>query len=204
MLSRFALTYWPDLRNKVSDVISAAGTHHGTNTITDVCTPLVPCPPAAWQQKAGSNLLNALNSQPDETPGSKVGWTTLRSLDDQTVRPVSEDAKTSSSALKGASNILIQDICPDHETSHIGTAIDSVTFAALRDAITHTGAAKPERFPGAESVCDPDQLYAPGIPNPQGNNLLTVANSVTGSGQSGAPRVAREPALSRWFLLKHK
>ena len=30
LLPRFALTYWPDLRRKVSDVLSAAGTHHGT------------------------------------------------------------------------------------------------------------------------------------------------------------------------------
>ena len=31
LLPRFALTYWPDLRKKVSDVVAAAGTQHGTN-----------------------------------------------------------------------------------------------------------------------------------------------------------------------------
>ena len=30
LLPRFALTYWPDLRRKVADVLSAAGTQHGT------------------------------------------------------------------------------------------------------------------------------------------------------------------------------
>lgn len=204
LLARFALTYWSDLRSKVSDVISAAGTHHGTTAISAACTPELPCPPAAWQQKKGSNLLRALNSQPDETPGTKVGWTTLRSLDDETVLPVTENAITSTSALSGATNILIQDICPDHTTSHIGTAIDSVTFAALVDALNHAGAAVPDRFPGSGSVCDPNQLFAPGISNAQGANLLATANGLTSAGQTNAGRVNREPAVRRWFLIKHR
>ena len=31
LLPRFALTYWPSLRAKVTDVLAAAGTQHGTN-----------------------------------------------------------------------------------------------------------------------------------------------------------------------------
>ena len=67
LLPRFALAYWPDLRRKVSDVLSAAGTHHGTRVFG--CSDTSPCAPANWQQAAGSNLLRALNAQPDETPG---------------------------------------------------------------------------------------------------------------------------------------
>ena len=69
LLPRFALTYWPDLRSKVSDVLAAAGTQHGTTIGSGSCSAAAPCVPAGWQQQAGSNLLKALNSQPDETPG---------------------------------------------------------------------------------------------------------------------------------------
>src|SRR4051812_21860597 len=31
LLPRFALTYWPDLQDKVGDVLAAAGTQHGSN-----------------------------------------------------------------------------------------------------------------------------------------------------------------------------
>ena len=63
LLPRFALTYWPDLRRKVADVLSAAGTQHGTTVSR--CSDTSPCAPANWQQTAGSNLLSALNAQPD-------------------------------------------------------------------------------------------------------------------------------------------
>ena len=45
LLPRIALTYWPSLRTRVSDVLSAAGTQHGTTVGSraacrkDGCTP---------------------------------------------------------------------------------------------------------------------------------------------------------------------
>jgi hypothetical protein len=79
LLPRFALTYWPDLRGKVSDVLGAAGTPHGTIVGRGGCSAKAPCSPANWQQMQGSKLLEVLNSQPDETPG-RVSYTTVRSL----------------------------------------------------------------------------------------------------------------------------
>ena len=160
LLPRFALTYWPDLRRKVSDVLAAAGTQHGT-ILGGGCSSTSPCPPADWQQGAGSHLLRALNSQPDETPGD-VSYTTVRSLTDETVQP--QSGKHPTSALEGASNIVIQNVCPGRTTSHIGTAVDSVTFAAFADAIAHKGkgklgAARVSRFPA--DVCA--HPYAPGL-----------------------------------------
>ena len=95
-----------------------------------------PCAPAAWQQAHDSKLLRALNGRPDETPG-RVSYTTVRSLTDRTVRPQGGTHPTS--ALRGARNILIQDVCPGRRTSHIGTAVDSVTLAAVMNAIRGTG-----------------------------------------------------------------
>ena len=202
LLPRIALTYWKDLRSKVTDVIGAAGTHHGTNVISSACTPSVPCPPAGWQQKKGSKLLKALNSQPDETPGAKVGWTTVRSLSDQTVRPVTKNARTSTSALSGATNILIQDVCKGRNVSHIGTALDSVTFAAIQDALAHPGPAKISRLPRSQAFCA--DRYAPPFTNFEGDILVAAANGVTGGNQAGKPRVAAEPAVDAWFRKIHR
>lgn len=202
LLPRIALTYWKDLRTKVTDVIGAAGTHHGTNVIGSTCTASAPCPPAGWQQKKGSKLLRALNSQRDETPGKSVGWTTIRSLSDQTVRPVTKNAKTSTSALQGATNILIQDICRGRNVSHIGTALDSVTFAAIQDAIDHPGPAKIKRLPRSQAFCA--NRYAPPFENAEGDILVGLANGVTGGNQTSTPRVSAEPAVDAWFRKIHR
>ena len=198
LLPRFALTYWPDLRGKVSDVLSAAGTHHGTTAGgASACSASNPCIPAGWQQRAGSNLLEALNSQPDETPGDP-SYTTVRSLTDQTVQP--QAGKNPTSSLDGASNILIQDVCPGRETNHIGTAVDSVTFAAFVDAIEHDGkgkkgAAKVSRFP--RDTCD--HPYATGLDEAQTSAFLEASGDLTGSQGDAAPKVAAEPKVRKVF-----
>ena len=191
LLPRFALTYWPDLRNKVSDVLAAAGTQHGSNVGKAsgmACSTTNPCTPAGWQQEKGSDLLTALNAQPDETPG-KVPYTTVRSLTDQTVQP--QGGKHPTSALEGASNILIQDVCPGRTTTHIGTALDSVTFAAFDDAIAHQGAAKVSRLPA--DVCS--HPYAPGLDEATATALLGAAGDLTSGQSAAAPQLTAEPKV---------
>jgi hypothetical protein len=196
LLPRFALTYWPDLRKKVSDVVAAAGTQHGTD-IGRGCSASTPCAPANWQQIAGSHLLLAINSQPDETPGN-VSYTTVRSLTDQTVQP--QGGKHPTSALDGASNILIQGVCPGRTTSHIGTAVDSVTFAAFVDAVTHggkgkRGAARVSRLPS--DVCS--HPYALGLNEAQTTIFLNAAGGIIGGNQSMVPTVPAEPQVRKVF-----
>ena len=197
LLPRFALTYWPDLRKKVSDVVAAAGTQHGTNLGLGGCTASSPCPPADWQQGKGSHLLRAINSQPDETPGN-VSYTTVRSLTDETVQP--QGGKHPTSALDGASNILIQGVCPGRTTSHIGTAVDSVTFAAFVDAVARggkgrSGAASVSRFP--PDVCS--HPYATGLNEAQTTLFLNAAGGIIGGNQSMVPTVPAEPRVRKVF-----
>ena len=198
LLPRFALTYWPDLRRKVGDLLSAAGTQHGTNVGgAEGCSEDSPCIPAGWQQRRGSNLLEALNSQADETPGD-VSYTTVRSLFDQTVQP--QGGKHPTSSLAGASNILIQDVCPGRETTHIGTAVDSVSFNAFLDAIEHRGkrrkgAARVSRFPG--DTCD--HPYADGLDEAQTTAFLEGSGGLVGGQQEASPKVPREPKVRRVF-----
>ncbi len=193
LLPRFALTYWPDLRNSVSDLLSAAGTQHGTNVgSAQSCSAANPCIPAGWQQIRNSNLLNAINGQPDETPGD-VSYTTVRSLTDQTVQP--QGGKHPTSSLEGASNILIQDVCPGRTTNHIGTAVDSVTFAAFVDAVEHKGPAKVSRFPA--DVCD--HLYATGLDEASTGGLVDGAGGLVDSQQGQSPTVPAEPKVKKQF-----
>jgi triacylglycerol lipase len=154
LLPRIALTYWPSLRRKVSDVISAAGTQHGTSR------------------------------------GSV--WTTVRSATDETVRPATGPHPTA--ALKGATNVLIQDVCPGRSVTHIGTALDSVTFALIEDAINHRGPAGVSRLPAG--VCD--HPYAPGLDEAATTDLISAAGTLTAGRGDSEPKVRREPRVRAW------
>jgi hypothetical protein len=189
LLPRFALTYWPSLRADVTDVVAAAGTQHGTTLFDPAACAAAGCAPALWQQAAGSKLLAALNAQPDETPGP-TAWTTVRSTNDETVQPQTGAHPTS--ALKGATNILIQSVCPGRQVSHIGTVLDSVTFAAFTDAIAHKGAARISRLP--KDVCA--QPYAAGLDEAGTNAILGASGDLITPRLTGqVPRVAAEPPV---------
>jgi hypothetical protein len=195
LLPRVALTYWPGLQRKVTDVIALAGTQHGTTVDLGLgCSSASPCPPAFWQQFAGSNFLKALNRQPDESPG-KTSWTTVRTLDDQVVQP--QTGKHPTSALKGAANLVIQSVCPGRHTSHIGAVFDSVSFAALVDAVAHKGPARVSRLPG--DVCS--HRYAPGLNEQVIDAVLAALEDPSGPfvGQLAlVPKVHHEPRVRGW------
>jgi hypothetical protein len=193
LLPRVALTYWPSLARKVSDVLAAAGTQHGTTVSSRRCSAKNVCTPAGWQQSAGSKFIKALNRKGrDETPGP-TAWTTVRSKTDETVQPTTGPRPTSS--LAGATNVMIQSVCPGRKVSHIGTALDSVTFALFKDAITHRGPAKVSRLP--KGVCS--QRYASGLDQATAGSLIDVAGGLTGSRSATEPTVKREPKVRNWM-----
>jgi hypothetical protein len=191
LLARTALTYWPSLRRKVSDVISGAGTQHGTTVSRFDCGGSRTCVPAAFQQGAGSNFLRALNNGRDETPGP-TAWTTVRSATDETVQPTG--GKRPTSALAGASNVLIQGICRGREVSHFGVAVDSVNFEAIVDAAENPGPADPDRFP--KDVCS--HKYAPGLDEATTDALLEGGRGLAGSRYDSEPQVSKEPKVRSW------
>ena len=189
LLPRWALTYWPSLREKVTDVLAAAGTQHGSTAGDLTACATNGCPPAIWQQAAGSKLLAAINAQPDETPGP-TAWTTVRSTGDETVQPQTGPHPTS--ALRGATNVVIQSVCPGRMVSHIGTALDSVTFAAFADALSHDGAARVSRLP--KGVCA--HPYAPGLDEAGTGAILGATGGVlTDRLVNQVPRVTAEPPV---------
>ena len=98
------------------------------------------------------------------------------------------------SSLKGASNILIQSVCKGRKTSHVGALFDSVTWAALFDAVAHSGPAKTPRFP--KTVCA--KPFGPGIDAAQTWVVLAVAARTRLDRFSGVPVVASEPAVAAY------
>ena len=148
LLPRWALTFWPSLRTKVADAVLVGGTQRGTTWgasrpfIDATCA--TGCPPAFIQQTQGSaHLLAAINDEPDETPGG-LRWTTVRSLTDELAQP--QDGPAPTSALKGASNIAIQQVCPGREVRHSATVYDSVAYAALIHAVRSRRSTTPARL----------------------------------------------------------
>jgi hypothetical protein len=194
LLARVALTYWPSLRPRVADVVTTAAPHRGglaspagaTRCLVDGC------PPAIWQQAARSNFVSTLNSGRDETPG-RTAYTTVRSATDEVVRPQTGRAPTS--ALRGAANILIQGVCPRRTTTHIGTAVDSVTIAALHDAVTHRGPARASRLP--EDVCA--HPYGTGLDEQRTSAFLAIAGELLREGAGTEPVVRAEPRVRTWM-----
>ena len=194
VLARIALTYWPSLRPRVTDVVTAAAPHHGTTTVNTAVCAAGGCPPALWQQATGSRLLAALGAMPDETPGA-LGWTTVRSTSDELVRPQTGPGATS--ALDGATNLVIQRMCPGRTTNHLATTVDSVTIAALADAVEHPGPARARRLPAA--VCD--EPFGAGLNQQLTQLFLDIAGERYGAGTAGVPRVLEEPPV-RWWMRR--
>jgi hypothetical protein len=189
LLPRWALTYWPDLRRLVTDVVAVAGTQHGTTVFDRAACALSGCAPAVWQQAASSRLIAAISAKRDETPGP-TAWTTVRSLTDEVVQP--QSGPRPASALKGASNIVIQKVCPGRAVTHIGSGVDSVTFAALVDALRHRGPARASRFPA--NVCS--RPFAPGLDTAVTGALVTGGlGLIAGRLASQVPLVKAEPPV---------
>ncbi|MGH9008309.1 MAG: esterase/lipase family protein [Acidimicrobiia bacterium] len=146
---RWALKWWPDIREKVDDMVAMAGVSHGFTETEVICSQS--CIAPFWQMKPGSKFLAALNAG-DETPGD-VSYTSVYSRTDQFVwlMGAGGDPWTESSQLEGASNIAIQDICPGRFGEHFQALYDAVYFAVISDALANRGPADPARVDRA--VC---------------------------------------------------
>jgi triacylglycerol lipase len=183
VLPRMALTYWPSTRPLVSDAVLLAGPQHGVTPAlcSDRCTA------AEWQLSAGSELLQTLNDG-DETPG-EVSYTTLRTRLDELVHPV--DGPHPTSALRGASNLVVQDLCAGRQTGHADLAFDSVSFATLLDAIEHEGSAHASRLPAR--VCA--QPFATDLTQQEVRDAIATMTTEFQINIAAAPTLTAEPAV---------
>jgi triacylglycerol lipase len=137
---RWAVRWWPDVRAAVDDLVMLATPNHGV-TYGDLSCAAAPCLPSLWQQSQGSRLLATLNAG-DETPGD-IAYTSIYSHSDWVIQPSLPEA---TSALDGATNIAVQDVCPGRVVDHIQAAFDAAVYALVIDALEHDGPADPARI----------------------------------------------------------
>lgn len=134
--ARWAIKWWPDVRAAVDDLVGLSAPNHGLPSSNVLC--VLPCDAAVSQFRVGSAFLTAMNAG-DETPG-EVDQTSVISRSDGLVVP------TSTSALDGAANVVIQRRCPLRPVIHTAMVYDAVAYAIVRDALTHAGPAQLSRI----------------------------------------------------------
>ncbi len=191
MSMRWALRFWPDTRHMVEDVIGFAGSNHGTTVYSpSECAPLG-CAPATWQQLAGAQFIQALNSYAETFAG--ISYTEVYTHTDEVVQPNSKPtpAKCSSCLFTGAGQITneaTQQLCPADLREHLllGT-VDPVAYDLGVDALTHPGPAQPSRVP--KSACT--EPFMPGVNPANLNNELQVLAAAPGLLAVAAGPVAR-------------
>ena len=137
---RWAITWWPDVQTSVDDLVMLATPNHGVYR-----QPAAPmrCFAACWQLAKGSKFIAALN-RGDESPGT-ISYTSIYTAFDVLV-PYLPDR---TAMLSGATNVLIQDVCPGRPVDHQTITADAVSYALALDAFTHPGPASVARFDAA-------------------------------------------------------
>lgn len=186
---RWALRWWPDIREKVSDYISLASTQHGTDVIDAGMLCARGCAPSIWQQRPGSRLLAALNEGAEAW--GPADYTAIYSASDTTVVPATTAARLNTSDGARVSNVLLQEICPENTASHNGMLIDGLVFAVVMDALTHDGPADPSRIDA--SACT--QPVVPGLDPARAVSLLAQRVGPAGPRIASFPAVPEEPEL---------
>jgi triacylglycerol lipase len=180
--SRWAIKWWPDVRSKVDDLVTIAGGNHGVPMGNLACA-TGSCAPAAWQLRAGSKFMAALNAG-DETPG-RVDVTSIYTMTDELVQPFTV------SRVRGATNVSVQSVCPGRVALHGEVVFDAVAYALMTDALSHPGRARPSRLGWLTCL----KMFAPGVT--AGDLASYVAKDVPTYAQliPGTRTVDQEPAL---------
>jgi triacylglycerol lipase len=147
LLSVWVARFWPDIARNTSDVISLAGPLRGTALASSLCL-LGSCAEVAWQQRRGSDFVNALNKAPYPP---HVAHTSIGTLQDEIVFPQPE-----ASTLGRGSTVMVQDLCPGRVVDHGLLLADAVAYRLVLDALRHRGPARPARVDRA--VCSQTTL----------------------------------------------
>lgn len=161
MQVRWAVKWWPGVRDRVSDLVSLAGPNQGIllPTVPRELLGLLgvttaPFPGPFYQFTQNSEFLRALNRD-DETPGD-IDYTVLYTQFDELIQPVSPfPAGAIEYGLNNPkrTNVLLQDVCAGRLVDHISIAFgDRLAFELTLDALRHDGPADVERA-GGSALC---------------------------------------------------
>lgn len=191
MIPRWALRFWPDTREMVDDLVSLAGSNHGTVNSIPFCESPDGCAASFWQQTVGSDFITALNA--DGETYDTISYTNIFTYFDEVVVP-NTPVESSSSLAGGANvaNLATQELCPNNTGDHLALgSYDAVAFAAAMDAINSDGPAFAVRI--ALDVCT--EPFMPGV-DPASFPMAYAAYAQTiGQSIQNAPTTTEEPAL---------
>jgi triacylglycerol lipase len=132
--------YVAKLRGKatvIDDVVGLAPSSHGTTNPLAAGAGFF-CPACA-EQAAGSALMRRLNVPPEAPP--PPSYTVISTRYDEVVVPYR------SQALDGATNVVLQDRCPEDITEHVGIVYDPIALQWTLDALGRPGPADPGFVP---------------------------------------------------------
>ena len=199
MLPRWALRFWPNVRNKVDDLVGAAASNHGTISAGPLCIP--DCAPAFWQQRDNSDFIEALNSRAETF--KTVDYTALYTRLDEVVIPNRNERGSTSLRDGGANvaNVATQDLCPLNLAEHLALGTyDGVAYAIARDAMDHHGPADLKRV-GAAACSRP---LMPGVDPATFATDYAAAAAFLGTTILTARHVRREPELACYVTASCK
>jgi pimeloyl-ACP methyl ester carboxylesterase len=132
MLGRYVAKFRDKLA-VIDDIVGLAPSSHGTTT------PLGPVAglfcPACAEQTAGSPFMQKLNAPPEAPP--PPSYTVVSTRYDEVVTPYQ------SQALQGATNVVLQDRCPEDITDHVGIIYDPIALQWTMNALERPGPADP-------------------------------------------------------------
>ena len=179
LLATYAPQFWPDLVPLVDDVVGLAGPYQGTQTANNDCAD-GRCSETSWQFRMGSDLNRAFMSG-GRPPG--LSFTAVATQFDQLVTPAPAAAR-----LDGATNIVIQDLCPGRTVDHFAIVGDAVGYAIALDALLNAGTADAARVDRASCA----QTFPPGA-EPSKFDPRSITNAVVAL--TTAAQTDREPPL---------
>lgn len=201
MRPRFALRFWPDVRPMVADLVSVAPDNQGVSGHAPTLIPplfaagctFIACPQGIWQQLVGSQFIQAVNSRQETFPG--IDYTVVYSRTDGLVDPI--DTVLRPAPGTSYTRVMIQSICPLEIADHLTNgSTDPVSWALIKDAITHAGPANAARIP--RSVCT--QLFFPGIDYAQAFKGALYAPLQIAIGTTTTQRMTHEAPLPSYVF----
>lgn len=177
------------------DLVAVSPDYAGTTMVYFVNPgfPFVPSVPSFLQQAANSAFVAALRSG-DGTTAYVPTTNIYSSFFDEIVEP--QTGTSASGYLPGASNNEVQTLCPGLPAggfyTHEGVLYNPLTFALLRDALTHDGPGEAGRI-GLQDLC--------GLAVTEGLNVNDVLSTEATIPQAAVnfllyfPKLIQEPGL---------
>ena len=187
--TRWALRWWPDLRNLVSDVVMFATPNHGAVYSDTACTGPSMCAASLYQMRSDSRFLVALNAGGD-TVGAVPYTAVVTKTDTTFVLP--QQGRLNGTRAR-VTSVAVQDLCPGRQVDHNGLVYDAASNAIALDALDHQGPAELTRID--RPVCERDTMPFTTRAEADAKVQAYSGTLIDLLGPSG-PRAKREPRLA--------